>query len=137
MLTGKHKAKSHVINVMLNFGLLIGPFILAVLYPNVGKIAAILGATGSFFCVITLPVIVYVAQKKTEIKNPFLMAALRRNDFSSKLSPPKPKKRRISIIDSSNFEKDIRNSKVKRPDDYGKKRRMSPNQSFERRLRSP
>lgn len=79
----------------LNFGILIGPFIIAVVYPHVGKIAAILGAIGAFLCIYTLPTVTFAAQKKTEVDNPELMAALRANDFA--MSPPKPRRKRASL----------------------------------------
>lgn len=73
LATGKPDASSNQINMMLNFGILIGPFILAVVYPHVGSIAGILGAVGAFVCIYTLPTLTFLAQKKTEIDNPELM----------------------------------------------------------------
>lgn len=92
--------------MMLNFGILIGPFILAVVYPHVGAIASILGAIGAFVCIYTLPTLTFLAQKKTEIDNPELMQALRTNNFT--MSPPKPKRKRISLWDTDEFDKDIK-----------------------------
>lgn len=46
---------------MLNSAILIGPFILAVVYPHVGSVAGILGAVGAFLCIYSLPTITFLA----------------------------------------------------------------------------
>ena len=98
---------------MLNFGILIGPFILAVVYPHVGSIAGILGAVGAFVCIYTLPTLTFLAQKKTEIDNPELMQALRTNNYT--MSPPKPKRKRESLYTNENLDPDIVGGNAKMP----------------------
>ena len=109
---------------MLNFGILVGPFILAVVYPHVGSIAGILGAVGAFVCIYTLPTLTFLAQKKTEIDNPELMQALRTNNFT--MSPPKPRKKRESLYTAENLDPDIVSGNVKMP--------RKPSAQFEMKL---
>jgi hypothetical protein len=106
LATGKPDASSDKVNMILNFSILIGPFVLAVTYPHVGSIAGILGALGAFICIYSLPVFTFVAQKKTEIDNPELMQALRTNNFT--MSPPKPRRKRESLYTAENLDSDIR-----------------------------
>ena len=73
---------------MLNTLILIGPGILAVVYPEVGKLAGLLGAVGGCLCIYILPVVTFLAQKRTEINNPDLIKAIRKNTFSIKQQSP-------------------------------------------------
>ena len=73
---------------MLNTLILIGPGILAVVYPEVGKLAGLLGAVGGCLCIYILPVVTFLAQKRTEINNPDLIKAIRKNTFSIKQPSP-------------------------------------------------
>lgn len=81
------------INYMLNVLILIPPGLLAVFYPQVGILAGILGSLGGLLCIYIMPTVTFLAQKKTEINHPHLVAALRENNFV--LSPPdSPEKHR-------------------------------------------
>ena len=81
MATGSQSASSDKINYILNFLILIGPVVLAVVYPKVGNLAGLLGAVGGCLCIYILPVITFLAQKRTEITNPELVKAIRKNTF--------------------------------------------------------
>jgi hypothetical protein len=50
-------------------------------YPEVGKIAGVLGAVGGLLCIYLLPTVTYIAQKKSEITHSALVNALRQNDY--------------------------------------------------------
>jgi len=86
---------------MLNTLILIGPGVLAVVYPEVGHLAGLLGAVGGCLCIYILPVATFLAQKRTEIRNPELIKAIRKNTFQmvnpshkgseSNTSPSSPK----------------------------------------------
>ena len=88
LFTGSQSASSDKINYILNTLILIGPGVLAVVYPEVGKLAGLLGAVGGCLCIYILPVVTFLAQKRTEISNPDLIKAMRRNTFSIKLPTP-------------------------------------------------
>lgn len=57
---------------MINSCILIGPFILAIFYPEVGVLAGYLGSVGALFTIFILPIATYLKLKHTEIKNPLL-----------------------------------------------------------------
>lgn len=61
LLTGSKEAKSDAINVLLNTLILIMPLILSITYPEVGKVAGILGAVGGLLCIYLLPTVTYIA----------------------------------------------------------------------------
>lgn len=88
LFTGSQSASSDKINYILNTLILIGPGVLAVVYPEVGKLAGLLGAVGGCLCIYILPVVTFLAQKRTEISNPDLIKAIRRNTFSIKQPTP-------------------------------------------------
>lgn len=95
LATGSQEASSMKINYILNVLILIPPGLLAVLYPEVGVLAGILGSLGGLLCIYIMPTVTFLAQKKTEINHPQLVAALRENNFV--LSPPSsPKSRQLS-----------------------------------------
>jgi hypothetical protein len=58
-----------------------GPFLLAIFYPEVGKLAGILGSLSALACIYVLPTITYLKSKYTEIKHPMLAEALDKNEF--------------------------------------------------------
>lgn len=95
LATGSQEAKSMNINYMLNVLILIPPGLLAIFYPQVGVLAGILGSLGGLLCIYIMPTVTFLAQKKTEINHPHLVAALRENNFV--LSPPgSPRSRGMS-----------------------------------------
>ena len=61
LITGSQQAKSQKINLSVNFLILIGPFLLSILYPNVGKLAGLMGAFGGLFTIYILPTITYLS----------------------------------------------------------------------------
>lgn len=69
--------------MIVNFMILIGPFILSIMYPNVGKLAGLMGAFGGLFTIYILPTITYLSQSEMSIENPELIIAQRNNEFST------------------------------------------------------
>lgn len=63
LATGKQDASSATVNILMNLGILTPPFILAIVYPNVAKIAGIMGAFASLLVVYFLPVFAYLKFK--------------------------------------------------------------------------
>ena len=53
---------------MMNFFLIMPSFILAVYYPKVGSLAAILGSFGTVLCIYILPVSTYLKSLHSSIK---------------------------------------------------------------------
>ena len=56
----------------MNLMILVPPFILAIVYPNVAEIAGIMGAFASLLVVYFLPVFTYLKFKSTSVYNPEL-----------------------------------------------------------------
>ena len=61
LVTGSSKAKSDKVNIILNLLILIIPAILGVVYPQVGKLAGILGALAGFLVIYFLPTLTYLS----------------------------------------------------------------------------
>ena len=49
-----------MVNTGMNFAILIGPLMLGILYPHVGKLAGIMGAVGGLFTIYLIPISTYV-----------------------------------------------------------------------------
>ena len=58
--TGAQEAKNRLVNTGMNFSILIGPLILAITYPYVGKLAGVTGFIGGFFCIYMIPICTYI-----------------------------------------------------------------------------
>mmetsp|Transcript_1201 Transcript_1201/g.2198 ORF Transcript_1201/g.2198 Transcript_1201/m.2198 type:complete len:187 (-) Transcript_1201:296-856(-) len=69
LTTGNSKATSDAINIMLNFLILIGPAVLGVVYPQVGKLAGILGLIGGILVIYILPTVTFTKQKCSRNSN--------------------------------------------------------------------
>ena len=61
LVTGNGEASSDKVNICLNTLILFGPLIISITYPEVGKVAGILGAFGGLLCTYLLPTVVYIA----------------------------------------------------------------------------
>lgn len=59
---------------------------LAIFYPEVGKLAGILGSLSGLACIYVLPTVTYLKSKHTEIKHPMLADALDKNAFDIRTS---------------------------------------------------
>lgn len=59
--------------MLINSCILLAPVILAIFYPQVAKLAALLGAVGGTLAIYIVPTITYVAQSHMAIKNPRLV----------------------------------------------------------------
>jgi hypothetical protein len=62
LFTGSQETKSSITNFSVNFSILIGPVIIALLYPHVGKLAGLMGAFGGLFTIYILPTLTYLKQ---------------------------------------------------------------------------
>jgi len=82
LATGKPDASSDKINFIINTLILILPGVIAVTYPNVGKVASFLGGLGGMVVIYFIPTFTYLSQKKREIANPALVHGLRNNKFT-------------------------------------------------------
>lgn len=60
-----------------NVCILVGPFVLAIFYPQVGKLAGYLNAVTTLFTIYLLPTLTNLKMKHTEIKNPILVEAIK------------------------------------------------------------
>jgi amino acid permease len=70
------------ITILINISLLILPFLLAILYPNVGTLMAYLASFTCLFVIFILPIATYLKHKHTELKNPVLAKGLIENAYS-------------------------------------------------------
>mmetsp|Transcript_11045 Transcript_11045/g.13963 ORF Transcript_11045/g.13963 Transcript_11045/m.13963 type:complete len:106 (-) Transcript_11045:124-441(-) len=76
----------------MNLAILILPYILAIVYPNVADIAGKMGALASLLVVYLLPVCTYLKYKHTAIYNPELATMVQRATVS-----------KVSVSPSSSF----------------------------------
>ncbi len=53
------------------------PFLLAIFYPDVGKLAGYLGSLAALGCIYVLPTITNLKSSYTQIKNPLLAEAIK------------------------------------------------------------
>jgi len=85
---GNQDQRSQKQTIFVNSLILILPFILAVFYPQVGKLAGYLGSVSGLFCIYVLPVITHLKALHTEINHPILSEALKNNDFTVSQASP-------------------------------------------------
>ena len=71
--------------LLTNFLILVAPFLFAVFYPNVGKLAGYLGSMSGLGCIYVLPTITNLKSSYTQIKHPLLAEAIRQNEFDYKV----------------------------------------------------
>jgi hypothetical protein len=58
------------INLIVNFLLLVPSFLLAIYYPQVGKLAGYCGSFATMLCIYLLPLATYLKMKHEQIKVP-------------------------------------------------------------------
>ena len=63
--------------VITNLCILIPPFLFAVFYPDVGKLAGYLGSLSGLGCIYVLPTITNLKSSYTQIKHPLLDEAIK------------------------------------------------------------
>ena len=61
LATGKSEASSDLVNFMINTAILILPCIIAITYPNVGKVASFLGGLGGMVVIYILPTVTFMS----------------------------------------------------------------------------
>ncbi len=67
-----------------NILILIAPFILSIFYPQVGRLAGVLGSFSAISCVYVLPTITYLKDMQHYVSNPLLSEAIKNNRFTIK-----------------------------------------------------
>lgn len=70
---------------MMNLGLIFPSFVLAVYYPKVGSLAAILGSFGTMLCIYILPVSTYLKSLHSQIKSGKMAEIVDKESDSSNL----------------------------------------------------
>jgi amino acid transporter len=70
--------------ILANVAILIAPFILSIFYPQVGKLAGVLGSFSAISCVYILPTITYLKDREHYVLNPMLSEAIKNNRFTLK-----------------------------------------------------
>lgn len=82
--------KQPIIKTMItNFCILIAPFLFAIFYPDVGKLAGYLGSFSALGCIYVLPTITNLKSSFTRIKHPLLAEAIKQNEYEYK-EPTQP-----------------------------------------------
>ena len=82
--------KQPIIKTMItNFCILIAPFLFAIFYPDVGKLAGYLGSVSALGCIYVLPTITNLKSSYTRIKHPLLAEAIKQNEYEYK-EPTQP-----------------------------------------------
>lgn len=72
--------------VTVNVLILILPFLLAIFYPEVGKLAGYLGSVSALGCIYVMPTISHLKSVQTQVSHPILSEAIKQNLFDSKVS---------------------------------------------------
>jgi hypothetical protein len=67
--------------LITNLGILIAPFILSIVYPEVGRLGGIVGSITGLFSIYALPTITNLKATYLEIQHPVLAEALKQNKF--------------------------------------------------------
>jgi|LauGreDrversion4_2_1035121.scaffolds.fasta_scaffold253721_1 hypothetical protein len=68
--------------MITNVLILVAPFLLAIFYPQVGKLAGYLGSVSALGCIYVLPTVTYLKSLFTAIKNPILAEAIKFDKYS-------------------------------------------------------
>jgi hypothetical protein len=63
LFTGKQEATSRLLNTGMNLTILVGPLLLGIGYPHVGKLAGIMGAIGCLFTIYLIPITTFLKHK--------------------------------------------------------------------------
>jgi len=79
LVTGKQEAKNYVINIGMNFLILIGPFLLAIWYPQVGTLAAFGGSFSTMLVIYFMPIITHLKFKYSSIRNPEVASLIKKS----------------------------------------------------------
>ena len=82
----------------MNLCILIGPFLLAIWYPQVGTLAALGGSFSTMLVCYLLPILTHIKFKYSSIRNPQVASLIKKSTVSvSPITSPK-----TSMIDSDN-----------------------------------
>ena len=77
--------KQPMVKTMItNFCILIAPFLFAIFYPDVGKLAGYLGSFSALGCIYIMPTITNLKSSYTQIKHPLLAEAIKQNEYECK-----------------------------------------------------
>lgn len=74
---GTRQASTNLTNMLINLMILVAPITLAIVYPEVGSMAAKMGAIGGYIVIYLLPTVTYMYQSYMGIKQPRLIAEIR------------------------------------------------------------
>eukprot|EP00347_Sterkiella_histriomuscorum_P006074 403354168 len=78
---GSNEQRSQKTTWIANTLMLVPTFILAVFYPQVGKLAGYLGSIGGLGCIYVLPTVTHLKSNYLEIYNPLLSEAIKNNKY--------------------------------------------------------
>jgi hypothetical protein len=67
---------------LANFLILVAPFLLAIFYPQVGKLAGYLGSFSALGCIYVLPTLTYLKSLQVAVDHPLLAEAIKHNRYA-------------------------------------------------------
>ena len=82
VMTGKTQAATMKTNITMNTLILTPPFLLAIFYPQVGTLAALLGSFATMLVIYFLPISTYLKYKYSTIRNPALANIIKKSTVS-------------------------------------------------------
>ena len=82
VMTGKTQAATMKTNITMNTMILTPPFLLAIFYPQVGTLAALLGSFATMLVIYFLPISTYLKYKYSTIRNPALANIIKKSTVS-------------------------------------------------------
>lgn len=83
VITGKQEAPSMQVNLLMNACIMIGPFCLAIWYPQVGTVAGLGGSFATMLVVYFLPIFTHLNYRKSAMRNPEIAMLIKRSTFTS------------------------------------------------------
>lgn len=81
LVTGTTEASSQKVNIMMNFALLVPPFLLAIWYPQVGMLASLGGSFATMLVCYFLPISTHLKYKHTMIHLPEMAGIVKRSTY--------------------------------------------------------
>ena len=84
----RNKEVGKTVSLALNVSITLIPFILSIVYPNIGTVLGYVGAVSGFAIIYVYPVLVHLKYMRTKITNPLLAEAIKMNEITTEKSVP-------------------------------------------------
>ncbi len=95
----RNKEVSGFVSLALNVSITFIPFLLSIVYPNIGTVLGYVGAIAGFAIIYVYPVLVHLKHMRTKITNPLLAEAIKMNEISQAKQVPFKTSPQIAVND--------------------------------------